>query len=370
MADLPVHIVVATAGFAAGIVFGAAAQRTNFCTMGAIADLVLLGQANRFRAWLLAIAVAMLGSQALHLAGIVDLGKSIYLTPSLGWTGAVLGGLLFGFGMTMAGGCGNKTLVRIGGGSLKSLVVFLCLGFASYATLRGLLAMPRQAIESAMNLDLSKLGMARQGIVDLLARFTGAGARGIAASGIRLAATLAIAGGLLYACFRDAAFRASGRDIAAGLIIGSLVPIGWLITGVLGFDDFEPTQLASFTFVAPIGDTLQYAMTFTGAKIGFGVAAVLGVIAGAFASASAAGQFRLEGFVDTQDTLRHMAGGAMMGVGGVLALGCTIGRGITGLSTLALGSVIAWLSIMAGGWLGIRYLQEGSLRAALAARGD
>lgn len=362
MADLPVHLVVASAGFAAGIVFGATAQRTNFCTMGAISDLVLMGRANRFRAWVLAIAVAVLGSQGLHLAGIVDLGKSIYLAPSLGWLGAILGGLLFGFGMTLAGGCGNKTLVRVGGGSLKSLVVFLCLGLAAYATLRGLLGLPRQAMEAATSLNLSNLGVARQGIVDILARSTGIGA-----GGIRVALTLAVAGGFLWYCFRDPAFRASPRDIAAGLVIGALVPAGWLITGVLGFDDFEPTQLASFTFVAPIGDTLQYAMTFTGAKINFGIAAVLGVIAGAFLASVAAGEFRLEGFADTADTLRHMVGGVMMGTGGVLALGCTIGQGITGMSTLALGSVIAWLSIVAGGWLGIRYLEEGSLGAALRA---
>jgi uncharacterized membrane protein YedE/YeeE len=310
----------------------------------------------------LAIAVAILGSQALHLAGVVDLGKSIYLTPSLGWLGAILGGLLFGFGMTLAGGCGNKTLVRVGGGSLKSLVAFLCLGLAAYATLRGLLGLPRQAMEAATNLDLAKLGVARQGIADILAKSTGIGA-----GGIRVALALAVAGGFLLYCFRDAAFRASPRDIAGGLVIGALVPAGWLVTGVLGADPFEPTPLASFTFVAPIGDTLQYAMTFTGAKINFGIAAVLGVIAGAFASSSVAGKFRLEGFADTSDTLRHMIGGVMMGVGGVLALGCTIGQGITGMSTLALGSVVAWLAIVAGGWLGIKYLEEGSLSAALRA---
>jgi uncharacterized membrane protein YedE/YeeE len=362
MAEFPVHLVVASAGFAAGVVFGATAQRTNFCTMGAISDLVLTGQANRFRAWVLAIAVAILGSQALHLAGVVDLGKSIYLTPNLGWLGAILGGLLFGFGMTMAGGCGNKTLVRLGGGSLKSLVVFLCLGLAAYATLRGVLGVLRQPMEAATNVDLAKLGVARQGIVDIIAKSSG-----LASGGIRAALTLTVAGGFLYYCFRDADFRASGRDIAAGLIIGALVPVGWLITGVLGLDDFEPTQLASFTFVAPIGDTLQYAMTFTGAKINFGIAAVLGVIAGAFAAASLAGRFKLEGFTDTNDMLRHMLGGVMMGAGGVLALGCTVGQGITGMSTLALGSVLAWLSIIAGGWLGIKYLGEGSLGAALRA---
>ncbi len=362
MAELPVHAVVAAAAFAAGMAFGATAQRTGFCTMGAISDLVLMGRANRFRAWVLAIAVAVLGSQALHLLGVVDLGKSIYLTPSLGWLGAVVGGLLFGVGMTLAGGCGNKTLVRLGGGSLKALVVFLCLGLAAYATLRGLLAMPRQALEAATNLDLARLGVARQGLVELLA-----GATGLGNAPVRGVLALAVAGGLLWYCLRDAGFRASPRDIAAGLVVGALVPAGWLITGVLGFDDFEPTQLASFTFVAPIGDTLQYLMTFTGARINFGIAAVLGVVAGAFLASVATGTFHLEGFADTADTLRHVLGGVMMGVGGVLALGCTIGQGITGMSTLALGSVIAWLAIVAGGWIGIKYLEEGSLGAALRA---
>lgn len=362
MPELPVHVIVAGAGFAAGLVFGATAQRTNFCTMGAISDMVLMGDRNRFRAWMLAIAVAILGSQALHLLGLVDLGKSIYLTPNLGWAGAVIGGLLFGFGMTMAGGCGNKSLVRMGGGSLKALVVLLCLGIAAYATLRGILGMLRQPFEAATNLNLAPLGIARQGIADIVAAGTG-----LAAPGIRLALTVIVAGGFLYYCFRDADFRASRRDVAAGLVIGALVPIGWLITGRLGADAFDPTPLASFTFVAPIGETVQYAMTFSGAKINFGIATVLGVVAGAFLSSLAAGSFRLEGFADAGDTLRHIVGGVIMGAGGVLALGCTIGQGITGMSTLALGSVVAWLSILAGGYAGIKYLEAGSIAGALRA---
>ncbi|MBL8705575.1 MAG: YeeE/YedE family protein [Rhodospirillales bacterium] len=362
MTETPVHILVAWAGFAAGLAFGAVAQRTNFCTMGAISDLALMGRANRFRAWMLAIAVAILGSQGLHLVGVVDLGKSIYLTPSLGWAGAILGGLLFGFGMTLAGGCGNKTLVRVGTGNLKSLVVFLCLGIAAYATLRGLAAVVRQPFEAATAVDLAKLGIPRQGLVDLLAAKLG-----LPATGARVALTLAAAGALLAYCFRDPAFRASPRDIIGGLAIGLLIPVGWLITGVLGRDDFEPTPLASMTFVAPIGDTVQYAMTFTGSKIGFGVATVLGVIVGSGVAALLAGEWKLEGFTDRHDMGRHMIGGVMMGVGGVLALGCTIGQGITGISTLAIGSVIALLSIIAGGFLGMKYLEEGSLGGALRA---
>ena len=265
MADLPVHITVALAAFAAGLAFGAAAQRTNFCTMGAVSDAVLIGSYTRLRAWVLAIAVAMIASQGLHLAGAADLNQSIYLTPNLGWAGAILGGLLFGFGMTLTGGCGNKTLVRMGGGSLKSLVVFLVLGITAYATLRGLTGLVRARLEQATNLNLAKAGIAQQGLANLLANATGMGQ-----TAIRVALTVLIAGAFLAYCFKDAEFRASRRDVAAGLIVGLLIPAGWLITGVLGRDDFDPTPLASFTFVAPAGDMLQYLMTFTGAKISLG----------------------------------------------------------------------------------------------------
>lgn len=360
MSDLPIHIAVALAAFAAGLAFGAVAQRTNFCTMGAISDAVLMGSYNRFRAWMLAIAVALIASQGLHLAGMVDLNQSIYLTPNLGWAGAILGGLLFGFGMTLTGGCGNKTLVRMGGGSLKSLVVFLFLGISAYATLRGLIGVARAQLEQATVVNLAKLGVARQGIADLLAKATGLGQ-----GPLRIGLTAAVAGALLAYCFKDADFRASRRDVAAGLVIGLLIPAGWLITGVLGRDDFDPTPLASLTFVAPAGDMLQYLMTFSGAKINFGIAAGLGVIGGAFLAAAAAREFRFESFAGVPDMLRHIVGGTMMGVGGVLALGCTIGQGVTGMSTLALGSVLAWISIMAGGYLGIKYLEEGTLGGAL-----
>jgi len=146
MPDIPSNALVSILGLLAGMVFGATAQITNFCTMGAVSDLVNLQDYRRFRAWLLAIAVAIAGSQFLHIAGIVDLGRSIYLTPNLGWLGAIIGGGLFGFGMTLAGGCGNKTLVRVGGGSLKSLIVMLVLGIFAYMTLRGFIAVARFAV--------------------------------------------------------------------------------------------------------------------------------------------------------------------------------------------------------------------------------
>ncbi|WP_255448543.1 YeeE/YedE family protein [Telmatospirillum sp. J64-1] len=357
-----VTTIVGMAAFLAGIVFGATAQRTNFCTMGALSDAVFMGDYRRFRSWMLAVAVAIAGSQAMHLAGLVDLGRSIYLTPNLGWAGAILGGLLFGFGMTMAGGCGNKCLVRIGGGNLKSIIVFLVLGLFAYMTMRGLIALARVELEAATNLDLAAAGLSTQGLPDMLTALTGLPAE---ASRLLLAALAVL--GLLFWCFKSPEFRASPRDIIGGVIIGAMVPTAWWITGVLGNDDFDPQPLASFTFVGPIGEAMQYLMSFTGATISFGVAAVGGVIAGSFLMALATRSFRLESFTNTDDMLRHLSGAAMMGTGGVLALGCTIGQGLSGLSTLALGSVIALLSILAGGYLGLKYLEEGSLGGAFRA---
>jgi len=361
MEEMEVGTVVAIAGLVLGGAFGATAQRTNFCTMGAISDMVFMGNWNRMRAWMMAIAVAMLVSQAMHALEIIDLGESIYLTTNLGWAGAIIGGLMFGFGMTLGGGCGNKTLVRLGAGNLKSLVVAIVLGIFAYMTLRGLIGMGRVELEAVTNLDLSG-NYESQGIPDLLAGLTGA-----SADMLRWIVTILLGGGLLAFCFKDAGFRASKRDMAAGLIIGLLVPAAWYATGVIGFDDFEPTPLNSFTFVNPTGESIMYLMTFSGAKINFGIAAVGGVIAGAFAMAMATGSFRIESFTDASDMIRHLIGAALMGTGGILALGCTVGQGITGMSTLALGSAIALASIVAGGVYGMKYLEEGSFGGALAA---
>ncbi|MFM8801124.1 MAG: YeeE/YedE family protein [Tagaea sp.] len=354
MQDIPIHLVVALAGLAAGAAFGALAQRTNFCTMGAVSDAVVMGDTRRLRAWVAAMAVAALGANALHVAGFVDLRGSIYLTPNLGWFGALAGGGLFGFGMVLAGGCGNKSLVRAGAGNLKSLVVLILLGISAYMTLRGIVGAARVATWERTNLDLRGWGFAGQGVPELL--------------GAPRAAIAALLGAALLAwCFKDRAFRASARDVAGGLGIGALIVAGWAITGILGADEFDPTPLASFTFVAPVGDTLAYLMFWTGAKINFGIATVAGVMLGAGLAAKAAGEWRLESFRDTADFLRNASGAVMMGIGGVAALGCTVGQGLTGLSTLALGSFLALAGIVGGAVLALKYLEEGSLAGALRA---
>jgi len=362
MSDLPVHQFVALLGFGLGAAFGAVVQRTNFCAMGSVSDIVYLEDWGRFRAWLLAIAVAIAGATALDAAGLVDFSKAIYATPNLGLLGAIAGGLLFGIGMTLASGCGSRSLARLGAGNLKSLVVVLVLGIFAYMTLRGLLGAARVAAIEPTNLDLRAFGQQTQLLPDLLASWAG-----LAAGRVQLAVAAAIVLALVWFCFKDRSFRTSAHNLVSGVAIGLLVVAGWAATGIVGNDDFEPVPLASFTFVAPIGDALVYLMTWTGAKIGFGVASVFGVVAGAFAAARLSGEFRLEGFASTADLLRHLSGAAMMGTGGVLALGCTVGQGITGLSTLAVGSVLAFASLVAGAVLGLKYLEHGGVAAALKA---
>jgi hypothetical protein len=232
------------------------------------------------------------------------------------------------------------------------------LGLFAYMTLRGLLGAARLSLIETTNVALP----GSQGLPEAVARIAG-----LPAFGVRSALAVAAVVALLIYCWRDAEFRASPRNIIGGLVIGALVPAGWAITGIIGADDFEPAQLASFTFVAPIGEALMYLMVFTGAKINFGIAAVGGVIVGAFLMSVATGNFRVESFVDANDMLRHIAGAALMGTGGVLALGCTIGQGLTGLSTLAIGSFLATFAIIAGALAGFKYLEQGSLAGALRA---
>jgi uncharacterized membrane protein YedE/YeeE len=336
----PVYKVSALA-FLIGIVFGGVANKTNFCTMGAVSDWVNMGDKNRLRAWLMAIGLAVVISQVLQSQGLLDLSGAIYLTTNFGWLGYILGGFLFGIGMTLASGCGQRTLVRVGGGNLKSLVVLLFLGLTAYMTMRGLLALVRVNAIEVTNVSLA---LPDQGIGTLLAAAFG----GQGSAAIDWAVTAVIGGGLIAYALASRDFRRSFDSLFAGIAIGLIIPAGWYVTGVVGFDDFEPVRLESFTFIAPAAESLQYLMTYTGSTISFGVAAVFGVILGSFAYVILTGKFRLEYFVGRDDMLRHIAGGILMGFGGVLALGCTVGQGITGMSTLALGSLMALVSIVFG----------------------
>lgn len=347
MSDLEPLRIAVLGGLTVGVLFGGVAQATAFCSSGAILDLVRSGDGNRLRAWGLAAAVAILSSQLLLEFAIVDVRKSIYLTAPLNMAGPVLGGLMFGIGMILAQGCAARNLVRLGGGNLRALVVVLVFSIAAYATMRGLLAPGRIQLEK-----LTSANIGASGVPEILAAYLA-----INAETMRWFVALGGAGGLAALCFASAPFRSSPRNIVAGLGIGLLVMAGWYLTGALARDDFNPMPPASFTFVAPLGDSLQYVMIFTGMGANFGIALVGGVILGSFAVALVRGRFRIEGFVDQGDFIRQLAGAILMGVGGVLAMGCTVGQGLTGLSTLSLGSVLAALSICIGGLLGARVVE-------------
>jgi len=335
---------VAMLAFLLGIIFGAVVNKTNFCTMGAISDWVNMGNKDRLRAWLLAIGIAILATQAMHYKGIIDVSEAMYLTPNFGWLGYLLGGFLFGVGMTLASGCGQRTLVRVGGGNLKSLVVIILLGLTAYMTMRGILALVRVNAIEVTNINLSARNIPDQGIGTMISSALSID-NSILIS--RVVAVL-LGGGLVVYAFLGKGFRRSFDNILAGVAIGLIVAAGWYVTGVIGFDDFEPVRLESYTFIAPTAQALMYLQTFTGSTISFGVAAVAGVILGSFLYVLFTGKFRLETFSDRNDMVRHMLGGVLMGFGGVLALGCTIGQGITGMSTLALGSLMALVSIIFG----------------------
>jgi len=276
--------------------------------------------------------------------GLIDIGESIYLTPNFGWLGYLVGGFLFGVGMTLASGCVNRTLVRVGGGNLKSVVVLIIIAITAYMTMRGVLALVKTNVFDVTNVDLSAHEVSNQGIGTLLGTAVGAANPAL----IEKVVAALFAGGLIAYALKGKELRGSFNNILAGVVVGLVIPAGWYITGVVGFDDFEPVRMESFTFTGPTGDGLMYLLTFTGSTINFGIAAVFGVILGSFLYGILTRSFRLESFVDRTDMLRHMLGAALMGFGGVLALGCTIGQGITGMSTLALGSLMALASIIFG----------------------
>jgi uncharacterized membrane protein YedE/YeeE len=347
------------AAFGLALLFGIVAQRTHFCTMGAVADIVNMGDWARMRMWALAIGVAMLGFNGMVAMGWVEAGKSIYAGSRLLWLSYAVGGLFFGVGMVLASGCGNKTLLRIGSGNLKSLVVFVVMGIAAFATMKGITAVARVAtvdqvlVELGSGQDLPSLlgpllGMAKPQAAMLLGALLG--------------------GGLLLWSL----MRAEGRNadvLLGGFGMGALVVGLWWVSGVFGrlvehpqtleeaFIGSTNQRMESFTFTAPIAYVLDWLMYFSDKSkvLTLAIVSTLGVIAGSTVYSLVTRSFRWEGFRGIEDTANHLVGAVLMGVGGVTAMGCTVGQGLSGVSTLSLGSFIALAGIIGGAVLGLRY---------------
>lgn len=339
--------------------FGAIVQKTGFCTMGAISDVAAMGDWTRLRQWGLAAGVATIGFGLLAWSGLVDPAGTLYGGKRWNWLSALAGGGIFGFGMVLSSGCPSKALVRLGGGSLKALVVVLVLGVSAFATLKGLTAVWRVATVDRVAIDF-----------DVPARLPAwfAQATGLEPRLASLAMALAIGGALVLWAFSGREFLRA-NNLLAGLGIGSLVVAMWWISGSWGHvaehpETLQETWLATnsgraeaLSFVSPIAYTLDWLMFYSDVNklLTVGIVAVFGVIAGSAVVALATGRFRWEGFAGTGDLAHHLLGAVLMGVGGVTAMGCSIGQGISGVSTLGATSIVAALAMIAGARVALTY---------------
>jgi uncharacterized protein len=329
--------IVIIAGFVIGAVFGAVGLVSGFCLTSGLRNWWTQGDGRLIREFALALAVAIVGTQALAAAGLVDLGQSIYLQPSFSAPLMLFGGLLFGYGMVAANACVSRALVLLGRGNLRSFVVVTTVAVTAQMTLKGLIAPLRLAFLHWSETTLH--------LISLPALI---GTYGLTDSEARLIAVAVLSGSLLIFALAYAPFRRSPGQIAAGVTMGLVIPAGWFATGYLGADPFEPAPVASLTFVAPSADSLQYVMFSTGSTLSFGVALVAGVLFGSFVTSLMTGRFQWESYSSPSQMLRSIGGAALMGAGGAMAYGCTIGQGLTGLSTLALPSLVAVTGILLG----------------------
>lgn len=350
---------VTTATFLITFLMGLAMSRSDFCTMGAVSDVVNLGDWTRLRMWVGAIGVAILGTQMLAHAGLIDLSRSLYTAPRLVWLSHLTGGLMFGFGMVLASGCGTKTLLRIGTGNLKSLVVFIVIGLTAYMTLKGLTAVWRTQTVDTLALSLS----VGQDLPRLIA-----GTDTAQAHRLHLWLGLPIGAAALSWALSSREVRAP-RPLLGVLAVGLGVVAVWFVSGQLGFVPEDPNtleerfvgthsnRLESLSFVAPIAHSLELLMFWSDQSrtLTLGVASVLGIACGSLAHALLTRSFRWEGFRTAEDTANHLIGATLMGVGGITGLGCTLGQGVSGLSTLAMGSFITFAALILGALAGLRY---------------
>ncbi len=386
--------------FVIALVLGLVANKTNFCTMGAVSDWVNMGDTGRLRAWLFAMAVAMIGVALLEAQGWLRIDEAFppYRGSQLIWAENILGGFMFGIGMTLASGCGNKTLVRIGGGNLKSVWVFLVIAVVAYFMVN-----PFPGTDKTLMSELF-YGWIRPLAVDLgSSQDIGAlmgGEENTANARLVMGVLLGLA--LVVFVFRSADFRSRFDNVLGGLVVGLVVLAAWYVSSVIMVDvddetytlrayiqewdfiaedaegrpaDSRPWSPQSFTFINPLGQTLGYALNkFSADYLTFGIMAVAGVVLGSLLWALISRSFRIEWFASGRDFINHSIGGVLMGLGGVLGLGCTIGQGVTGISTLALGSFLAFFGIVFGSALTMKvqyyrlvYEEEATFFKALVA---
>jgi len=359
--------------FIIALVMGAVVNKTNFCTMGAVSDFVNMGDTGRLRAWLLAMAVAILGVTLLEYAGLLNLSGSFppYRNSNIVLAENILGGLMFGVGMTLASGCGNKCLVRIGGGNIKSIIVFLIVGVLAYFMINPFPGSDKTIYSvlfygwtSPMSVDVLK----PQDIGSLVG--------GSEPSAMRLIVGVAVFLAMGHFIFKSKEFRSSADNMIGGAVVGLAVLAAWFVSGnvivdadgeILSLQQYynqwdmladsdagKPAAGAmlatqSYTFINPMGQALNYlAGGLDGSLMTFGVVAVFGVVTGSLIWSLISRSFRIEWFSSASDVANHVIGAVLMGIGGTLAMGCTIGQAVTGISTLAVGSILTFGAIFLG----------------------
>ncbi|MEE9388765.1 MAG: YeeE/YedE family protein [Paracoccaceae bacterium] len=343
--------IAALIGLFGGMLIGIASRMGRFCTLGAIEDMLYQHNTVRMRMWLVGIGTAIIGTFSLMTLGLLDAQNTVYL--SFGWNpiSTILGGLLFGYGMALVGTCGFGALSRLGGGDLRSFVIVLVMGIAAYITLSGPLAQLRVTLLPIPVAD----GPVPPGIAHLLGNMTGLSPHAIG---------LAIGAMILAGALASRKFIARPKEVFWGAVVGLAVISGWAGTQWIRANGFSALPIESHTFSAPLGDTIIYTMTSSGNSINFGVGSVIGVVFGAFLATLFKKEFRWEACEDHRELRRQIAGATFMGVGAVLAFGCTIGQGISAFSVLAYGAPVALISIIAGAAFGLHQLIIGFSRVA------
>ena len=329
--------------FFLGLAFGVFARLGRFCLLRGLRQSVGLdaheapGSAPALQTFALAVAVALLASQGLQLAGFVDLGQAQIVRPNFSLLGVLLGGAIFGLGMVLANACGARSLVLLAGGNLRSLVAVVFLALGAQASSTGVLVPLRQWLQG-----LAPMAMGHATMQQYLTSNGWSALATYTLTAIVPALLLAA-----YALYRPA-LRHSPKQWLAALAIGLLVAVGWWISATVAVDPFDPTKLTSLSFISPLSETLLYVQVAVGREFAAASAMIVGVLAGAFITALATRTARWEGFEGPAHLAKTAIGGWLMGFGGLLAAGCSIGQGLTGITTLAWATAPAVIGIVLG----------------------
>lgn len=333
-------------GLVGGVVLGLAARMGRFCTLGALEDLLYGSSSARFRMWGISIGASIIGVFALSSMGLFDVTRSMYLSQNINILAAIIGGLMFGYGMALCGNCGYGALARLGGGDLRSFVIVLVMGISAYAVLSGPFAQMRVWL-FPISPSTNEIP---DGIAHMVAAWTGLSTNLIG---------MLIGASVIVITLADRDFITDVKSIFWALMVAVAIVTAWAGTYWIAQNGFEATPVTAHTFSAPVGETLIYVMNGSAFRPGFGVGSVVGVLIGAFIGSLFKGHFRWEACEDPRELRRQIIGGAIMGVGAVIAMGCSVGQGISAFSVLALSAPITFVAIFAGAWFGLRQLIEG-----------